>query len=176
MCYFWGSTPRQQRRRERRDDVIENRIQSSSRRGEPPLIHRYHGFVAGGGSDCEENKDFRSTADGRSPFPEPDVGPVGLGLPFCPSGCSWHPGYTLFLFFFIAVNFHPSPVEDGRPGGVHHQSDVPFQALKQLRGDQRRQIHSQVSRGRYCCYRGELILCGSTCFSGPLARPLIRHF
>lgn len=60
------------------------------------------------------------------------------------------------LQFFSSVNFHSVTVEDGRPGGVHHQSDVPFQAPEQLRGDPRRQIHSQISRGRHRSDRGEL--------------------
>lgn len=104
-----------QQQRERRGDVMANHSHSgrgrggASRRrgawpaggagrGEEPLIHRCHGFVAGGGSDCEENKDFCSVADGRSRFPQPDVGTAGLGLPLCPHGRSWHPGYTLFFF------------------------------------------------------------------------------
>lgn len=110
------------------------------------------------------------------PFQNPTLVQWGSASLFAPAAAPGIQDILYFYFFFIAVNFHPSPVEDGRPGGVHHQSDVPFQAPKQLRGDQRRQIHSQVSRGRYYYYRGELILCGSTCFSGPLARPLIRHF
>lgn len=56
------------------------------------------------------------------------------------------------------VSFHPQIVEDGRrTGGVHHQSDVPFQALEQFRGGQRGQIHPKVSRGRPCGRRGKLV-------------------
>lgn len=92
--------------------------------GGQPLIHRYHGFVTGGGSDWEENKDLllEHTTDNR-PFRNLRSGLWGSASLFAPHGRSWDPGYTLF---FLSVNFHSYTVEDGRPGGVHHQSDVPF--------------------------------------------------
>lgn len=82
-----------------------------------------------------------------SSFPEPVFGTEGFGLPVLPLGFRTH---SSSVGEFPAVNR-----EDGRPGGVHYQSDVPFQASQQLRGDPRRPLHPQVPGRRHCRYRGE---------------------
>ena len=85
---------------ERRGDVTANHIHSSRQEGwgGQPLIHRYHGFLTGGGGSDWEGKHgifVDCPTDNRTPFQNLRLGQRGSASLFAPNGRSWDPGYTL---------------------------------------------------------------------------------